>query len=66
MPEDLSGQRGLVRSVAALADRLGHQLLHPGERISGLGRPAPCALRRHVGDGLQFATRMSTAQLVLR
>jgi hypothetical protein len=33
---DLGGQRGRVHGVAALADRLGGQCLHRGERLGGL------------------------------
>ena len=63
---DLGGQRGRVHGVAALADRLADQRLHRGERLGGLGGPAPLACGRGVGDGLQFPQRVRAAQLVIR
>jgi len=63
---DLGVYRGRVYRVAALADRLADQLLHRGERVGGLGGPAPLALGGQVGDGLQFPARMCAAQLVAR
>jgi len=51
---DLGGQRGRVGGVPSLADRLADELLHPGERFGGLRGPAPLALWRGIGDGLQF------------
>jgi hypothetical protein len=51
---------------ATLADRLAGQVLHRGERLGGLGGPAPLAFRRGVADGLQFAQGVRAAQLVIR
>ena len=45
-----------VHGRLALADRLAHQFLHRGDRLGDLGRPAP-ALRRGIGDSLQFTQR---------
>jgi len=56
---DLGGQRGRVHGISSLADRLAHQVLHRGERLGGLRGPAPLALRRAVGDGLQLAQGVS-------
>jgi hypothetical protein len=62
---DLRGQRDRVRGVMAVADRLAHQVLHRGERLGGLGGPAPLAFGRGIGDGLQLAQGVGTAQLVV-
>jgi hypothetical protein len=40
---DLGGQRGRVRGVPSLADRLADELLHPDERFGRLRGPAPLA-----------------------
>ena len=63
---DLGGQRGRVHGAAALADRLAHQALHDGDRLGGLGGPAPRAFRGGIGDGLQLAPGVRTAKLVIR
>jgi len=49
-----------------LADRLADELLHPDERFGGLRGPAPLALRRGIGDGLQLTQGVRAAQLMIR
>jgi hypothetical protein len=61
---ELGGQGSRVRG-AAVAGRLAHQCLHRGDRVGGLGGPAPLAGGCAVGDGLQFPQGVRAAQLVI-
>jgi hypothetical protein len=61
----LTAERGGIDGVLAGLDRLSRQFLHRRQRIGGLVGPAPLAGGCPVGDALQFAQDMSTAELVL-
>jgi hypothetical protein len=63
---DLDGQRGRVRDVPSLADRLAGELLHPGERFGSLRGPAPLAFWRGIGDGLQLTQGVRAASSACR